>query len=291
MRDVEKTSMEHGTSYKRERRRKRGRTLYAILVVVLAVGIIVTLSMTVLFNIKEIRVTGDAQNYTAEQIVSATGIAIGDNMVRLDVAQAEENGFQNLVYIESINIKRQFPSTLVIEVEKSVPTYNVTYEFGTLIVSETGRILENSMDPTPGLITITGYVPEETTPGEFISAKEERDDKIYTAFRELFSTKELATPIISIDMTNKNDIIVNFDDRIQFNMGNWNEIDYKITFAQEVIAKQSPNKEGYLTMIGSNQCSFRNKSDVEATQPATEPATLPEGMPMETATETTIVQP
>ncbi len=296
MRDVEKTRIQHETSEKRLRRRRRGQMLYAILVVVLAVGITVTLSMTVLFNIKEIQVSGDAQHYTAEQIVEATGIAVGDNLVRLDVAAAEQKGYDALVYVESVNIRRQFPSTLIIEVEKCVPTYNVSYEFGTLILSKTGRILENSMSPMEGLISITGYVPQETAPGKTICAEKERDDKILTAFCELFDTMELTVPIVAVDMTNKNNIIVNFDNRIEFDMGNWNEIEYKITFAQEVIAKQSPNKEGYLTMIGNNQCSFRGKDDVEnslpqTTEPPTEPATDALGNPVMQPTEAAATLP
>ncbi len=295
MRDIEKTSMQKETSSKRNRRRKRGRMLYASLVVILAVGIITTLSMTVLFNIREIQVTGDAQNYTAEQIVEATGVSVGDNLVRLDVEAAEQLGFDQLIHIESIDIHRQFPSTLVIEVKRCVPTYNVTYEFGTLVLSESGRILENAMEPREGLIDITGYTPLETAPGKHITAESERDDKIFDAFRELFETRELSVPIVAVDMTNKNNIIVNFDHRIEFDMGNWNEIDYKITFAEEVIAKQSPDKEGYLTMIGNNQCSFRSKSDVEAsqqtTEPSTEAATDALGNPVTLPSETTAVLP
>ncbi len=296
MRDVEKTSMTHETNFKRTRRRKRGMTLYAVLVVVLAAGIIVTLSMTVLFNIKEIQVTGDAQYYSAEEIVAATGISVGDNMVRLDIETAEQNGYENLVYIESIHIHRQFPSTLVIEVQRCVPAYNISYEFGTLIVSKSGRILENSMDPMEGLIDITGYLPEQTTPGEKITAENERDNKIFTAFCDLFDTMELAVPIVSIDMTNKNNILVNFDNRIEFDMGNWNEIEYKITFAEEVIAKQSANKEGYLTMIGNNQCSFRSKEEVEASQQTpteapSEAATDEYGNPVAPTSETAEAMP
>ncbi len=291
MRDVEKTQIgQQGTSEKRLRRRKRYRTLYAMLVLVLAVGIILTLSMTVLFNIREIQVSGDAQHYSAEEIVAATGISVGDNMVRLDTAKAEQRGYDALVYVEAVHIRRQFPSTLIIEVEKCVPTYNVSYEFGTLILSKSGRILENSMSPQEGLISITGYAPLETAPGKTITAEAERDDKIFNAFRELFDTRELAVPIVAVDITNKNNILVNFDNRIEFDMGNWNEIDYKITFAQEVIAKQSPNKEGYLTMIGTNQCSFRGKDDVESGQPATEApteaATDALGNPVVTPSET-----
>ena len=266
MRDVQKTSMQHETDPRRTRRRKRGRSLYVLMALVLAVATIVTLSMTVFFNIKTIRVTGNAEDYTISAIVEAAEVEIGDNMMRLNVDEAEKKALSNLIHVESVEIKREFPDTLEIHVEKCTPAYNVVYQYGTLIVSEHGRILENSMNPENGLVKIIGYEPEETTAGYMIRSKEERSDKIFTAFRELIYQGGLGVPIVSVDMQDPNDIMVNFGNRITFDMGNWSEINYKISFAEQIIAGQPADKQGYLVMVGSNQCSFRNKADYEETQ-------------------------
>ncbi|MBR1457996.1 MAG: hypothetical protein IJ595_01270, partial [Oscillospiraceae bacterium] len=66
-----------------------------------------------------------------------------------------------------------------------------------------------------------------------------------------------------------------FDNRITFDMGNWSEIGYKINFAEQVIAEQPADKEGYIIMVGTNQCSFRNKADYEATRRAVKAAAEP----------------
>ncbi len=264
MRDVEKTSMAHETNYRRIRRRRRGFAMYALVVIILAVGVIVTLSMTVMFNIQQIEVTGDAKMYTAQEIAEATGIAAGDNMVRLDIEAAEERALASLVYVEEIKISRQFPDTLVIHVKKCEPTYNVEYSFGTLVVSRYGKILSDDMDPQDGLVTIKGYTPLEPTVGTWLTSERERDDKILGAFMDIINEKTLEAPIVAVDMSEAHNIIVNFDNRIEFDMGTWDEIGYKIDFAQHIISKQPADKEGYLTMIGTNQCSFRNKADVEA---------------------------
>ncbi len=273
MRDVEKTSMSHETNYRRIRRRRRGFAMYALVVIILAVGVIITLSMTVMFNIQQIQVTGDAKMYSAEEIAAATGIAAGDNMVRVDLEAAEQRALDSLIYVEEISITRQFPDTLVIDVKKCEPTYNIVYGFGTLIVSRYGKILEDGMDPQDGLITIKGYTPFEPTAGKWIVSERERDDKILHAFMDIIDAGGLEAPIVSVDMTEVHNILVNFDHRIEFDMGNWDEIEYKINFAQHIISKQPADKEGYLTMIGTNQCSFRNKADVEAGKQAAEEAT------------------
>ncbi len=268
MRDVEKTSLQHTQNSKRSRRRKRGRSGYALLVFLFTFALILVMSMTVFFNIKTIRVTGNADSYTAEDVVRATGISVGDNMARLDVKAAEQRAIEALIHVETVEIKREFPNTLEIKVQKCTPAYNVVYDFGTLIVSEHGRILDNSMDPLPGLVRIVGYTPQETAPGKYISASEERCEKVFTAFRDLIYSGDLAAPIVEVDMSDFNDILVNFDHRIIFDMGNWSEINYKISFAEQIIAEQPSDKEGYLTMIGTNQLSFRNKADYESTRRA-----------------------
>ncbi len=263
--------------------------MYVLVVLLVVIGVIVTLSMTVLFNIRKIQVTGDAKMYSAEEIAAATGISAGDNMMRIDIEEAEKRALTSLLYVEEISITRQFPDTLLIDVQKCNPTYNIVYEHGTLIVSEFGKILENSMNRQEDLITINGYDPFEPAPGTWMISEDERDNKIMSAFMNIISGTELETPIVAVDMTAAHNIIVNFDNRIEFDMGNWDEIDYKITFAQYIISKQPDDKEGYLTMIGSNRCSFRNKADVEAgkqtEQVITEPATDEFGNPIAEITE------
>ncbi len=273
MRDVEKTSMAHETNYRRSRRRRRGFAMYALVVVVLAVGVIVTLSMTVMFNIQQIQVIGDAKMYTAEEIANATGISAGDNMVRTDIEAAEQRALDSLIYVEEINISRQFPDTLVIDVKKCEPTYSIEYEFGTLTVSKYGKILEDSMDAPEGLVRIKGYTPNEPTVGKWITSAKERDNRILQLFMDIINEMQLEVPIVSVDMSEAHNILVNFDNRIDFDMGTWDEIEYKITFAQHIISKQPPDKEGYMMMIGTNQCSFRNKADVEAGKEAVEEIT------------------
>lgn len=285
--DVAKVSMESEMHYRRVRRRHRGLFMYCVLVVLMAVLLLISLSMTVFFNIKEIYIEGDA-NYTAangenreftlEEIVEKTDIEVGDNMVRLDVKKAEEKGLQNLIYAESIDITREFPNTLRISIQKCIPAYNLKYEEGTLVLSEHGRILENSMNPMPGLVDIYGYDPTEPNPGTNIQPveNEKQDGKILQAFMELISNHPMDVPIVSVDMTNRNSILINFDNRIEFDMGDYSEMEYKIDFAQSVISKQPPDKEGYLVMIGSNQCSFRNKSDADATREQASGKPLPD---------------
>ncbi len=278
MRDVEKTSMGHRQSdVRRESRRKRGTSIYLFCIFLLSIAALLTLCCTVFFNVDHIYVQGESNQYTVDTILEKTGLELGQNLIRLDTKAAIEQGLSSLPYIETITITRQFPNTLIVEVTPSVEAYNIRYDEGTLIVSQTGKILMDSMDPIDGLVTIYGYTPSDSpTPGQQITAEDERYDRVLEEFMEIMAENELAIPIVSIDMTSLYDIIVNFDDRIEFAMGNGTDIAYKISYAEQVISEQSADKEGYLTMIGDNECSFRNKSDVEESSKAKENASVTE---------------
>ena len=84
MKDVEKTNVNRQNSRKRMRRRKRNMNIYGLVVLLLVITAGITISYTFLFNINEIRVSGESDMYTAEQIVEASGISEGDNLLRLD---------------------------------------------------------------------------------------------------------------------------------------------------------------------------------------------------------------
>ena len=82
-------SNNNGNVRKKRRRRKQNLSLYyaAIFFLFSVVGII--LSLTVFFNVKEVTVTGDSI-YTNNDIILASGIQTGDNLVRLSSSKTEK---------------------------------------------------------------------------------------------------------------------------------------------------------------------------------------------------------
>ena len=58
MKDVVKTDINRTRNSKRNRRRQRNNSVYYLLVILLVIGVGVTLSTTLLFNISDIKVVG-----------------------------------------------------------------------------------------------------------------------------------------------------------------------------------------------------------------------------------------
>ena len=301
MQDVEKTEIQSQTSSKRRRRRNRFRPLNRLLVAILVIGVGVSLSMTVFFNIEQIVVAGDAdQPYQKNDVVKASGVHTGDNMMRLNRETVKENILSRLIFVDSVSIQKDFPDRLVITIEPSKAAFNVTDSSGTLQVSAAGKILVSGPDSDPSLPTITGFEASVREPGKTLASRDSQKDKIFQSLSERIA-KGLDCPVTSIDLADKYNINLIFDGRVSFQLGNWSDMDYKITLAETVLGQLSPDKVGYLSMVGDHQCSYRDKEAVEqqTTAPLQTTATDEYGNPVtetdeygnlvttETQTETT----
>lgn len=283
MRDVVKTNVKREQNRKRKRRRRRHTSLYIFLVILMVIGIGVLLSVTLLFNIKKIVVKGDV-DYKNEDIINVSGISNGDNLVRLDSKKASDNILASMIYIESADIDKQYPGTLVINVSRCISTAYVECEEGFLIVSAKGKILDKVKEMSEQLLIIKGFEPVNETPGTYLQSADRQKDDIVTEFLEN-SGEEKKHKITSVDMTDKYDITVVYENRITFEMGNSNDISYKLNLAGTVLDEISDDKKGTMKMVGSNQISFRDKDDKVKTENSNKIPIKEEDMPSTEATE------
>lgn len=295
MQDVVKTNVRRKQNTKRTRRRRRNMSLYFLLVVVLVVGIGVALSMTLFFNINTVVVQGDS-GYTDEQIVEVSGIHTGDNLVRLDTFAVRERLLTGLLNVEDASIHKAYPSSVEITLRPCVPSANIAYDGGTLLVSAKGKILDTNAKVTDALLQIYGFEPATPTLGTYLKSIDETKDKIFTTICAEISAKGYEK-IISVDMTDKYNIMVNFENRIYFYLGNSNEISYKLELATAAMSETNADKTYEMRMVGSNQISVTQKQLVPQTSQTQQPVgsdvplttTAPVGSVVYQSTQTTAV--
>lgn len=268
-------------------------SVYTVIVILLVLTAGVTMCFTFLFNIDEIVISGESETYTYMEIVEASGIRAGDNLLRLDSKKAEQQILDKLLYVETADVHRDFPSTLRITVTRCVPAYNIQYDEGVLLVSRKGKILadNNFYTDIDNLPVIYGFEPADTEPGKPIMSK---NGNKYDAFCQLINRfdRDDNTGISSIDLTNEYAITVNYRNGMIFKMGNWSDVEYKLDLAQSVMADETiKGKKGYLTMVGSNQCSFRSTGEIVEEPSETTTATDENGKPVQSTTTTAAPEP
>ncbi len=271
MNDVEKTNIERTNSGKRLRRRKRMMSVYIFVVLLLVLTVGLTMCFTFLFNIDKIVVSGESEEYTSLQIVEASEINAGDNLLRLDSKKAAKKILDKLTYVETAVVDRDFPSTLRINVTRCVPAYNIRFDDGVYLVSRKGKILSmgdvyTDIEKIP---VITGYEPQMQEAGNMLVSENSNKNDAFEQFLNRFQRVDNSN-ISSIDMTNEHDIIVVYRNGMIFRMGNWSDVDYKLNLAETVMEDETvKGKKGYLFMIGKKQCSFRSSGENDAVLTAT----------------------
>lgn len=144
-------------------------------------------------------------------------------------------------------------------------------------MSKKGKILADNGFITDKLPIIYGYEPAEKIAGKPLTSLNEHKKE---AFEEIISAFKGDTDygVSSVDMSDEFSIIVNYQNGTIFKMGTWSDVEYKLNLARTVMEDESiKGKKGYLTMIGTNQCSFRTND-----KPAEVPGIVEPSKPLAT---------
>lgn len=246
------------------RKKKKNNSATGILVFLFAAAVFLLLSTTVFFNVEHITVSG-ASNYTADEIIEASGIKAGDNLVRTSTDKCAEQIESRLVYIENAKVTRSFPGTLVITVEASVPAANFICDDYILLISGGGKVLDKIQEEKAGLLDFTGTDPmPDLIPGAMFQSSDEHKDIAVKKLMEYFAANG-SENITLVDVTDRSEISYTYDNRITVKIGSINDLEYKMKFSEEIITTKIGEKtEGVLTILSdSSGASFLDKESLE----------------------------
>lgn len=272
MKDVVKSRQDDG-EYKlingqrvkvNRRRRRSNLNSYYALAVIFAAVIVLILCMTVFFNVKTVNIQG-VNLYTNEQILAVGGVNSGVNLIRTDTKTVETRLKNTLVYIDDVQVSRKYPSELEIKVTEAVKAAQIEKDGKYYILSESGRILEADVPLDGSLMMIKGFELKSLDPGSTLESEDAFKTKILDQL--ISEIKKLDFEDINeIDLTDRTDIKMTYDNRIDIRLGSSVDIDYKLTYIKAVIDKSlSDNYEGTLRYNGVNSgISAIPKSDSDS---------------------------
>ena len=251
----------------------------AIFAAVLIIGVI--LSLTVLFKTEKIEVEGDIY-YDKDQIISFSNVAPQQNIFIGSWNSTPKDIVNNLPYVEDAKISFSIPDTITIKVTNAVPTYAVKDGSTYLIVSSKGRILETEGNKTEDLVELKCGEIKNKKKGEYIDLGDDSVYEILHSVAKSFADNGI-DKVTGFDITSLSEITINYDNRIDINIGLPEDIDYKIKTAFTIInEKLDPNKTG--TVTGTLDVSTCNKNKISHYKP--NPTTAPT-VPATTAPVTT----
>lgn len=217
----------------RKRRRRRALLLFYIFLFVAVVSAAVILSLTVLFKIDSIEVSGTSC-YSKDQIINACGIRKGENLFLAGTGRAEKQIQAKLPYIGSVRVRRTFPAKISIQVTAARVFGAVACSKKYAVLSGDFRVLE-LVDKLPaGCPLIRGVALKTAKAGsgaEFSNASTRSALQSVTA---ALNQNGLEDKISGMDFSSNSKILLVYDGRVTMDLGLPSGLDYKIRYAKKL---------------------------------------------------------
>ncbi len=149
-------------------RRVPGSNVAGRLVIMLALVAAVVFGVAVFFKVSRVEVQGNSL-YSAEQVVQASGIEVGDNLLTLNKATVAGNIITQLPYVEKVSVGRSMPDAVILEVQESTARFAVMSDTNVIwLINSSGKALERY----DGLTDITSpEAPTDEIPTEEAAAE------------------------------------------------------------------------------------------------------------------------
>lgn len=244
---------------KRKLKNNVRRALMALCLLVVLIAFGVTLSLTVFFKTETITAQGSGM-YTEQEIIDASGINSGNNLLLLDEDEIAKNISRQLPYIGTVEIKKELPNTVYINVTDTIASYAIQNENGTYILLDINfKVLENASEQNPAdTIMISAAEVSKAEPGSTIVFSDESVQKrLKEIAQAVYNTGMSQATEIYTNGTNKNYIV--YMDRITFELGSLDNIEDKIIrglASCEKLDESGTNIRGSLNLTIDKQSYF-----------------------------------
>ena len=235
--------------------------LFGIVAVVVVAAVFAVLSLTVLFNVSEVKVAKAGKHYQPEQIIEAADVEVGDNMVATNWDRVKEKVEQKLPYVLSLEIKKTASGKITFSVVDDTATLVFKTSKGYALADANCKVLEivKEKPKNKGLTLLTVKNRINADPGETISFADDGESILYDTIRTAIKNSGIGN-ITGIDISDPENIYLEYQNRYRLYLGNSEDIEYKLREAKKIIAEEDENDPN---QIGEINLSILKKVYVE----------------------------
>lgn len=237
-----------------KKRKKHSSGFWPRLLTMAAFVIAVVFCIALFFRVGSFGVSGNVR-YTADEIIAASGIEAGSNLLLVSKSEASGLIIAKLPYITQVQVHRTLPNSVQFEVIEcdAVAVVADGYE-GLWLIAPDGRLLEQVDQTTaeqyPRLTGFSAYQPQAGSPLQVEDENSNMPDAVGAVLRAL-EGRSVCEHIISIDMEKPYSITMMYENRYEVALGGTEELDYKMTYLEQVVAElaeMNPDASGRIDL-------------------------------------------
>lgn len=240
---------------KKKKLKRRRKIAFYTLLVVLFICVVTVLSLTVFFNISKINVNGNSY-YTAQKIIDASGLKVGQNLFRLNKFKIIESLKQQLPYLDTVEIDRKLPVSININVTESQSFMCVSSGSGICIVDKNLKILNRVAIAPEGLATVYGISPTQNEVGSYLVCEDGKEETLTALSAALYDSFG-AGNVTSIDLTQVYDIKVRYQDRVDIKFGTLEGISEKVRLVAHVLSENSDSEHAEIDVSSGKLAYYK----------------------------------
>lgn len=239
--DAEERGMSSSRNNRRRKRNKRRFGLLFRLLAVVTVLIAVTFGATVFFKLEEVSVSGN-QRYTAQQLVEASGLTVGDNLFQINKYNVASDILEKLPYVQSVSIRRVLPSGILLTVTESGAAGQIESEGSIWLVSVGGKLLEEAGDTD--VVQISGLTLLSPRAGTSMAVSQKEQDRLQGLLGLLAALEErsMMGQVSAIELTPTR-ILLRYEGRYDVRLPISCDFVYKLRALEAAVDQQ----ENYVT--------------------------------------------
>lgn len=237
------------------RRRRRGRFgfLYKLLSIVLILAAIVA-GCIVFFRVEEVTVIGSTV-YTDEEIIAAAEVELGDNLFLIGKIATGTKIVNRLPYIDTVNVRRALPDTLVITVTECTPVGVLEGEEGTWwVIDSMCKLLEcggnELLGEYPQISGLTALMPSE---GGRLAVSVEESAKL-DSLKQLLAALddwEMLPQVRDIDLSGGSEIRMTYEERFSVRLPMYSDDFHLLAHTLQLAAAQlNAGQTGTIDLTG-----------------------------------------
>ena len=214
--------------------------------------------MGIFFEISVIDVEGNV-NYSADEIISASGIHTGDNLFFLNRIGAGSRIVVKLPYIESVSITRHLPNSITISVSESKATACIAVGEELWSISSSGKFLGAIDEKDAELLArIEGLTADSAAVGDTIAVPEDSRAKLDYLLDILYQiqARGIVSKVSDIDLSDADNPIMEYDSRFTVKLGARDDTEYKFGKLLSAVEQLSVDDSGTMDLSDSNKVNF-----------------------------------